>query len=281
MNKVFTTLLVLSLVFSGFSQQTTLAQWTFPTGNATDTLPDAATTLNVSKAIRTVSGASAIEFKNGATTKAAQATKWDGGTGAKAWKLEINTTGFSQIKVSSKLTAGGSNPGPRDLKLQYKAGSGSWTDVENGAFTVGNDWTTGVLNGISLPAECDNQETVGIRWIMTSNLDINGGELASTGISKIDDIVITGQTVSGISDVEPDRKVAVYPNPCSDKLIVSAASNISRAELFSITGSRVLRLISNQSTLNIPVGDLQPGRYFLLVSFEDQSTPIRESVIIR
>jgi hypothetical protein len=281
MKVIFVSLLVCSIAISGFCQQTTLAQWTFPTGTGVDTLPDASSALNTAKAIRTIGGVSSIDFKNGATTKAAQATKWDSGMDAKAWKVEINTTGFGQIKLSSKLTAGGSNPGPRDLKLQYKAGNGEWTDVPNGAITVGNDWTTGVLNALALPAECENQESVGIRWIMTSNLDINGNTLVAAGISKIDDIVITGQTISGISAEELDNSVAVYPNPCSERMIVTASKRISSAEIYSITGSRVLRLMTNQSTLNIPVGDLLPGRYFLIINYEDHTTPGRKSVIIK
>jgi hypothetical protein len=281
MKRILATLFAFFVVISAFSQQTTLAQWTFPSGNASDTLPDAATTPNATKALRTLGGVSAIEFKNGAATKAAQATKWDNGSGIKAWRVAVKTTGFSQIKISSKLTAGGSNPGPKDLKLQYRLGQGVWTDVANGTITVGNDWTTGVLANLPLPAECENQEAVELRWVMTSNLDINGNTLVSTGISKIDDIVITGQTISGIDEKELDQKVSVYPNPCNDQLILSGRKPIGKVELFSVTGSRVLRLVSNQSTLNIPVGALQPGRYFLLVEYDDHSAPQRESLIIR
>lgn len=44
-------------------------------------------------------------------------------------------------------------PGPRDFKVQYKIGSGgTWTDVTGSSVTVANNFTSGVLTDIALPA---------------------------------------------------------------------------------------------------------------------------------
>ncbi|MFA6482600.1 MAG: hypothetical protein WCW62_08495, partial [Bacteroidales bacterium] len=97
MKRMITILSALLVTTFAFAQQITLAKWTFPTGNAVDTLPDQASTLNLNKFIFTGGGTSVIAFKNGASTKAAQASGWDNGQDLKSWQVEINTTGYQNI----------------------------------------------------------------------------------------------------------------------------------------------------------------------------------------
>ncbi len=171
MKKTFTLLFALLFSIATFAQEI-IAKWTFPTGVvATDLVAEVANSLNTDKTLFTEGGTSVIEMKNGSTTFAAQASGWDDGIDTKSWQTEVNTTGRGSIFVSSAQTAGTTNPGPKDFKLQYKIGTaGVWTDVAGGNITVANDWTTGVLNRLALPAECDNQASLFIRWVMTSNL---------------------------------------------------------------------------------------------------------------
>ncbi|MEZ5109768.1 MAG: hypothetical protein R2829_12480 [Bacteroidia bacterium] len=77
----------------------------------------------------------------------------------------MNTQNYFDLTVSSKQRS--SNTGPRDFKLQYKIGAGgTWTDVSGATVTVANDFTSGVLSNVALPAECDNQSSVYLRWIV-------------------------------------------------------------------------------------------------------------------
>lgn len=164
-----------------------LVEWTFPTSGAAVTASDGIAA-NLSRVIST-SGTGAIGDVGGATTRAATATGWDGGTNTKYWQVSFTTEGYSDITVSSKQF--GSNTGPRDFKLQYRVGAGgAWTDVTGANITVGNNWTTGVLADVALPSACDNQEEVFLRWIMTSNTSINNNAVAGGGTSRIDDIII-------------------------------------------------------------------------------------------
>ncbi len=282
MKRIFTIIAALLITSIGFSQQVTIAKWTFPTGNAVDTLADQANALNTTKFIRTIGGASAIAFKNGATTKAAQATNWNGGQDTKAWQVEINATGSAKIQVSSKHTAGGSYPGPKDFKLQYRIGTGgTWTDVTGGTIVASNEWTTGVLNNLQLPDECNNQASVYIRWVMTSNLDANGAALIATGIAKIDDIIITGETVSGIDNRSaPTLNISIYPNPCADILTVNSENELSKIEIYSITGSKVFELNQTGRNLSIDTNKFQPGRYFLVAHFIGNAGSAVRSVIV-
>ncbi len=282
MKRIFTTIAALLLASIGFAQQATIAKWTFPTGNAVDTLADQANALNATKSISTTGGASAIAFKNGATTKAAQATNWNGGQDTKAWQVEINTTGNGKIQVSSKQTAGGSYPGPKDFKLQCRIGSGgTWTDVTGGTIVAANEWTTGVLSNVQLPDVCDNQASVYIRWVMTSNLDANGTALIATGIAKIDDISITGEAISGIENPAVlSLNVSIFPNPCADILTVNSENELSKIEIFSITGSKVSELNQTGRNLSIDTNKFQPGRYFLVAHFIGNAGSAVRSVIV-
>ena len=178
------------LAFHVMQGQVLLAKWTFPTGNPTDSLADGGLPVNLTMAIRTEGGTSAIDFsKNGATTKAAQATGWDNGAMTKYWVIRLNTVGYEMLKLSSKQQTGGNNPGPRDFMVQYRIGTtGTWADVPNSTMITANNWSSALLDSIDLPEPCKNQSSLYLRWIMTTNINSTGGTLTSNGINKIDDI---------------------------------------------------------------------------------------------
>ena len=114
---------------------------------------------------------------------------WDSGSNSKYWQISLVTTGYSNLSLSSIQQ--GSNSGPRDFKVQYRIGTGgAWTDVPSGTVTVANNITTGKLTNLALPAACDNQPDVYLRWIMTSNTSVNNGTVASGGNSRISAISV-------------------------------------------------------------------------------------------
>ncbi|MDA3945040.1 MAG: hypothetical protein PF694_16040 [Bacteroidetes bacterium] len=212
MKHIYLFLITLMITSSALAQTETLAKWTFPSSDVADTLVEEANTFNQNAYLSTVGGTGAIEMKNGETSKAAQCNGWDNGTDTKAWYIQISTESHQNITVSSKQQSGNNDPGPKDFKLQYKIGdAGDWTDVENGAITVLNDWTTSALTDFLLPAECDNQEVLFIRWVLTSNLDINGVELVESGKTKIDDIVIKGEVFTSLNQISAENSpVTIY-----------------------------------------------------------------------
>jgi len=272
----------LLISIGGFTQQTILTAWTFPTGNAADTLPDQASPLNTNKYIRTRGGTSMISFKNGSTTKAAQASGWENGKDVKFWEVEINTNGFHLLHISSKQTAGGTEPGPKDYRIQYRIGpDGIWTDIAGGEITVGNDWTTGVVANLQIPAECDNQDVLFFRWIMTSNFDINGAELIPGGKAKIDDITITGEPTSGIENYAENRiSVSAYPNPCTDHLNIRSEQEFKAVEIFNLTGSKVYDLQTGTCNLTVNTSRFPAGEYVLVLHITGSMQPQQKLLII-
>lgn len=141
-------------------------------------------------------------------------TQWNDGENSKYWIVELSTLNYGDINLSSKQRS--SNTGPRDFKVQYRIGTqGSWTEIENSDITVSNDFDSGVLTEIDLPAASNNKAFLFIRWIMTSNTSVNEGEVASGGTSRIDEISIKGifsddfqRIVIGTEEILPFEVIA-------------------------------------------------------------------------
>ena len=175
--------------------QTTIVQWTFEDQNAA---ADAGIAGNLSQTITSATGTPvySVTGSGGTGTYCASNTGWDAGNGIKYWEINFLTTGYTNLKISSKQRS--SDTGPRDFKIQYKIGAGgTYTDLPGAAIVVANDnFVSGVVLNISLPFECDNQASVYLRWIMTSDISVVGGVIGTVGTSRIDDILITGYPAS-------------------------------------------------------------------------------------
>lgn len=256
--------------------QDTIVQWTFPTEAAT--ADGGAIGANLTKEIETAGGTSEIQFKNGITTKAAQATGWENGADEKKWKIEFETTGYRNIKLSSIVTSGGTNPGPRDFKVQFKLDDGDWTDISGSEFQTANDWTTGVLSEIPVPDVCNDQANIKIRWIMTSDTASDGSILVSTGTSKIDNIFFTGDLINGDSEISVDNSVAIYPNPATNYLDIHCKSTM-KIGLYNVNGQQV---INTRSVIHekIDISNFNSGVYFLKIENpKDKSVSLQKIII--
>ncbi|MBO4615281.1 MAG: PKD domain-containing protein [Bacteroidales bacterium] len=169
-----------------------IVKWDFPSSSA-DATADGGIEANLSKELTVGGGVGTITYTTaGASTMCASATTWMSGSGSKYWTVNFTTTGFETIKLWSKQS-GNNNRSPRDFKVQYSLNGSTWTDVSGTNVTVARNWTSGVLDEISLPTACNNQGTVYLRWIMRSNTGIGGNTVnANTYASYIDDIIVKG-----------------------------------------------------------------------------------------
>ena len=243
--------------------QDTLAGWTFPNGLLSDTVCDQHNNFNTFSSLGVRGGAGPITTSNGFATSAATAVAWDNGMDNKYWIVNVITQEYSNIRLYSKQRAGGNNPGPRDFKVQYAlSSSGVWLDIPNGSVTVSSDWT-GVLTALPLPAECNNQtDPLLIRWIMTSNTDWQGGTVAPTGVSKIDDVFIVGDITTSVPNIfAPVTRL--YPVPASGSLTVSGIRPGTCYEVINLQGNTIDAGISHENTMKLNLEAYPAGLYFL------------------
>lgn len=160
-----------------------LVEWNFEDGDVT---ADEGIAANTSRTVRRVPAPTATNFTSGALS----VNGWDNGLNTKYWGTDFSTLQHTNIHVSSKQTS--TLTGPAHFKLQYKtAPTALYQDVPDGIITVGTGWG-GQLTRLRLPTACDNQTNVFLRWIASSNNAVNGAPVSSSGASRIDDLIVSG-----------------------------------------------------------------------------------------
>ena len=263
--------------------QDTIAAWTFPTGTITDANPNVHNANNLSVAITAQGGTSVIDYtKNGLTTKSAQTTGWDGGANLKFWQIEINTTGYDNLKLYSKQTSGSTYPGPRDWKAQYKVGgAGSWTDITGTNMINANNWTSAVLSNISLASACNNQSSIFVRWLMTSDTSSAPPALVlAAGTTKIDDIYILGTLATSV-DENTQPSVAIFPNPSNGKFTLTSNQQIEQLSVFTILGKAVYTIMMPGMNQTIDLTAMGEGIYFVRYQMKGQDKTYVEKIIVQ
>jgi hypothetical protein len=257
--------------------QDTISGFSFPANDTISRFPNFGLTTNRNYDIRkedsTTSVVDSISFTNGVTTGdyAATTTKWDNGANRKFWSLKFKAPNYTNFKVSSKQRSGGANSGPKFFKLQWRLSAGTYADVANGAIICANDWTTGVLNQIPVPITGQGTGSIYLRWIMTSNEDLVGGSVTASGVSKIDDIIITATNTVGIEETIYTNTVNIYPNPSNGLITIEAADAVNEIMVYNTLGSLVFH--SKPSTLinSIDLSGFGKGIYFMNVRYDDNS----------
>ena len=267
-------------VLQQLKAQVEVVKWTFPTGSLGDTVQNSTNALNLTRTIR-IEGAGPITMTNGQASGdyAATASNWDNGMDAKNWNIKFKTTGYDHVKISCKQRAGGTNGGPRDFKLQSKIGStGTWADISGGTVTLANNWTTGVVTDLDLPADCQNQSgSVYVRWVMSSNTDVNGGSVSAAGISKIDEIVVTGLLLTGIADEPAINQLRTFPNPSFSSFSVSVPGGTTGVEIFNSNGQSVYKAATEKDLLTVE-NSFPAGLYFIKATSNGKVSAVKHIV---
>lgn len=279
--KRFTLLLIVCVMlsFAALSQSELLVGWTFP-GNSL--VADTGLSLHPETEIITIGGTSEIEFKNGYTTKAAQATEWNLGMETKAWMIKAKTTGYNNLTISSRQQSGGEEPGPKYFKIQFSINNGaSWSEVIGGEITVENDWETSFVDKVPLPADCNEKDDLWIRWIMALNIASgNGGSVAADGKSKIDNIYLHGDKINAIED-HLQSSFTLFPNPATDYVEIHAISIMSNIVVSDITGEVVFQRELNTQLEKFNLSDLPKGLYFITIQNKDDQNTSTQKLLIQ
>jgi hypothetical protein len=287
MKRIFTKMLFLCLPLcvTNLFAQDTIVGWTFPSTSADSIVDFSIGSINTTRYLSCQYGTYGLVSYHsiptdyttngslGSPDKCGKTTGWDNGADSAYWMVKFKTTGYGSLKLYSKIQAGGSNPGPRDFKVQYKlTGSTSpWIDIPGGTIICANDWTTGAVDGLDIPTACNNQSSqLSIRWLQTSNFDYQGGTLLSSGISKIDDIIVTGSLLSEIKSNEKQNLVQIYPNPSNGSFIIENISNIKHLRIYNLIGKLVFENVSTSEN-KINFSGFEKGLYLIqIMSYDNE-----------
>jgi hypothetical protein len=272
-----TLLIALLLIFAGALQaQETLTGWTFPVNTGSDSLnANLGTTGNKTYDIRfqwvltptTDSTLNTVTFVDGATTFAAATTGWANGADIKFWSVKFKANNYSDFKLSSKQKSDATNPGPRDFKLQWRLSSGTYADVPGGSVTLGSDWTTGVVTDLPVPITGQGTSSIYVRWIMASNTDINGGTVTAAGLSMIDDILITGVSVTGQNEILYTNRLKIFPSPNNGNFNITSTEPMEVITVTDASGKTLVTMNNPSQKQPISVSNAKTGLYLLKVRF--------------
>ena len=185
--QLFITCLIL-FCFISVQGQTIIVAWNF---EDKDRISDGGIPVNLDSEITSTSESTInyVSGSGGSGTYSTNNINWDNGQNLKYWQIVFSTQGYKNLNLSSKQYS--SNTGPRDFKVQYSTDGTLWTDL-GATITIAANFTKGVLKEFDLPVQCDDQPMVCIRWIMNTNIAVNGSNVGSSGSNRIDDILIKG-----------------------------------------------------------------------------------------
>jgi len=126
------------------------------------------------------------------------------------WQTVVSTTDRTNIAVEWRMRS--TNTGPRDWRLQYRAGSGgTWRNVGGviNPLPSGNPLlSANALNARFLPATAEGHERLYLRWLMASNAStsptMNNGLVVAGGTHQINNLTIRSGANSADFDNEND-----------------------------------------------------------------------------
>lgn len=263
--------------------QDTIAGWTFPTSIKT---PSFGLSINSPRFIGTENDTlRPIYFTTGQVVPDTAATTigWNNGVGTKYWIVKFKTTGYRDIKISSKQRAGNQNGGgPKDFLIQWKKGTASYANIIDDTIRCANEWTTGVVTEAAFPSTADTATSnITVRWVLASDLNTSGTSIDTLGISKIDDIIVTGTSVTtGISEVLYESAfINVYPNPTTGIVNIVSNNTMKNITVYNQLGAIVFEQNAVTEQLTINLSQFGRGIYYIKANNELGKT-ISQKIIV-
>ncbi|MGO4791136.1 glycosyl hydrolase family 8 [Paenibacillus sp. 2KB_20] len=208
---------------------------------------------------------------------------WDNGQGKKYWLAMVSTSAYKNIKLSSEQSSSGS--APNDFKVQVSTDRTVWTDVPGGtvqmnivsSYNCPNQ--SCILNNVSLP-NADDKQMLYIRWVVNSNKPTNTKDnpkgIGSGGSSKIRNIRVTGEPISGTTPEQPTIDVSYVPEQGAEKVAVTTPIEVKFNKPITVTAKQDITVrdgqnqsvpslaveVINQTTLRMGHGGLGQGKSY-------------------
>ena len=146
------------------------------------------------------------QVTTGYATKSLNSNQWDNEETDRYWLVSFSTKNFENLSFNVSLRS--STTGPRDFKIQYSTDGANFIDIsENITLTDTKNLTA--IDTIALPAAAADQEKVYIRVLRASTIAVKSTEevpqeVVNTGVSNINNIVVTGDSIDGTLPEAPE-----------------------------------------------------------------------------
>ncbi|MDR1116843.1 MAG: CehA/McbA family metallohydrolase [Oscillospiraceae bacterium] len=149
------------------------------------------------------------------------------------WELAFSGDGFTNLDIT--LSQRSSNTGPRDFAMSYSLdGGATWTEINGSSIAIASTNLATTYSGFSLPAALDNADSILLRLYKASNTSLNGGTVASGGVSNINNVIIRGVYSDGNApdpspdpNPEPEKVANVTANPESSTIVTSGTVDVT------------------------------------------------------
>ncbi len=123
----------------------------------------------------------------------ANADGWASAAGD-SWVVDFETTGYGSLKLSFGQMSDNARS-PRDFEVEYSLDGTVWNSLTPALNITLVEGVWNNTSGYVLPAACEDQGTVYLRWVVTSIISCSGSTIQDNQTNKrnyIDDIIITG-----------------------------------------------------------------------------------------
>lgn len=192
------------------------------------------------------------------------------------FEFSFSTLGYENLALSS-TQRGASGNAPKDLKIQYKVGSGgSYQDLTGNSIEIDYlYWGASQIKGLALPSECDNQTEISIRYIQTTDNSIITDIAISDGMIHADDIYVVGTGIATSLKEPQTQSFNIYPNPVKNTLYLKEGSALYY-QIYSANGSMIKA--GNLKGNAIDVCHMAKGVYFIRITSDTGETFTKQFV---
>ncbi|MEI6433277.1 MAG: choice-of-anchor J domain-containing protein [Bacteroidota bacterium] len=132
-------------------------------------------------------------------------------------------------------------------------------------------------------------------WTPSGNLNVSGTNgtavyigfrYTSTAVEsstwELDDIVITGDLIIGMSEAEKSVEFSIRPNPTSEKCQLSFATNEGKEiKVISVVGNTVMEATTDQKNYMLNASTLPKGVYFVKVYYPARKISQVQKLIVK
>jgi hypothetical protein len=115
---------------------------------------------------------------------------------------------------------------------------------------------------------------------MSSNTDINGGTVAPTGQSMIDDILLTAVGSLGQDEILYTNRLKLFPSPNNGDFTVASTESIDYLSVTDLNGKPVLNIEKPSSKQTVKISNAKPGLYILKVRFTGDDRELSTRFVI-